>query len=821
VTDIPFRKILGLNQQTYQCLKLALSLNLRRQIFIAVCDDLTLRDRLAAQLLAELANPSPPAQLNRALEPGGQRYPRLVTLDLSLSDPNPIVQVAQWLSQSPPPKTGNRRAPMPAFQFVGIEHLTRQSAAVQRLFLTHLQGIERSLPVLESSLLLWMPRPWFRSMPQSAPEFWRCRTGVFEFVGDPTPLPTASTPRPQMRPQMATATAATAAQAAQATPQKTVPAIAKTNGLPKSQTTESEKLWDDLSRDLEKLDQVHADAATAAKAKAPQPGSSDRPATGSNGTNASLQTQPAKASPNAPTGRNQSPGATKPPSSRPAQPASTASSSISPAAQPPVAKTQPPAATSAPRQPVKSDAAVDQPAQARPPQVQTGSKPSQQSVVTTSTPKQGELAASQARIQVPAGASEAVQPLPLLQQIELLHQQQAPPAVLANAYRTLGNLYRDRIEQGDASPQNLMIAIQAYEQVLLCLDETSNLWADILNDLGNLYWMLSRSPLSPDQALPYLQQGIQAYQLALTKVDPQAQPQTFPMIQNNLGAAYADLARYQEPAENLQRSVQSYQQALRYRKADVEPLRYASTQNNLGTTYWNLAQHQQPKVNLKQAIAAYSEALRYYNPKQEPLNYAMIQNNLGTAYWNLAQQEQPKDWLGLALGAYRMALKYRTLEAAPAAFAATQNNLGTAYWHMANHVKDDPEARLDYLEQAIAAYKATLVAAEKLAKSSQPIPLNFDLNATHNNLGLAHYQIASDPHVSVETQARSNHLEASLHHQLQALQGWQQKPEFSQTALSCLLQTIRAFYSQFGIQGQNLALSKVPGHLLPQILPQL
>lgn len=814
MTDIPFRKILGLNQQTYQCLKLALSLNLRRQIFIAVCDDLTLRDRLAAQLLAELANPSPTA-LNRATETGGQRYPRLVTLDLSLSDPNPIVQVAQWLSQSPPPKTGNRRAPMPAFQFVGIEHLTRQSAAVQRLFLTHLQGIERSLPVLESSLLLWMPRPWFRSMPQSAPEFWRCRTGVFEFVGDPTPLPVASTPQPRTRPQAAIA--ATAAQVTQAAVQTNVPAIAKTNGLPQSQATESESLWDALDRDLAKLDQSNAAATPVARAKAPQPGSSDRPLANSNGTGTAPH-QPIT-SPAVPTGRNQSPGAA--PGARPAQSASAVPPRVTPPAQPPAAKTQPPAATPAPRQPVKSDAAVDQPAQAGPPQVQTGSKPSQQPVVTTSTPKQGELAESKARIQLPPGASETVQPLPLLQQIELLHQQQAPPAVLANAYRTLGNLYRDRIEQGDASPQNLMIAIQAYEQVLLCLDETSNQWADILNDLGNLYWMLSRSPLSPDQALPYLQQGIQAYQLALTKVDPQAQPQTFPMIQNNLGAAYADLARYQEPAENLQRSVQAYQQALRYRKADIEPLRYASTQNNLGTTYWNLAQHQQPKVNLKQAIAAYSEALRYYNPKQEPLNYAMIQNNLGTAYWNLAQQEQPKDWLGLALGAYRMALKYRTLEVAPAAFAATQNNLGTAYWHMANHMKDDAEARLDYLEQAIAAYKATLIAAEKLAKSSQPIPLNFDLNATHNNLGLAHYQIASDPHVSAEAPARSNHLEASLHHHLQALQGWQQKPEFSQTALSCLLQTIRAFYNQFGIQGQNLALSKVPGHLLPQILPQL
>ncbi|HEY9646240.1 MAG TPA: hypothetical protein V6C88_07725, partial [Chroococcidiopsis sp.] len=185
MADIPFRKILGQNQQTYQRLKLALSLHLRRQIFVAVCDDLTLRDRLAAQLVDDLSGP-PPAVSDSSASSDAQRYPRLVSLTLNLSDPNPIGQIAQWAQEFPPPRVGNRRVILPIFQILGIEQLTRQPAAVQRLFLAHLESIERNLAVIESGLVLWVSQPWFNALPQSAPDFWRCRSGTFEFLGEPT-----------------------------------------------------------------------------------------------------------------------------------------------------------------------------------------------------------------------------------------------------------------------------------------------------------------------------------------------------------------------------------------------------------------------------------------------------------------------------------------------------------------------------------------------------------------------------------------------------------------------------------------------------------
>jgi tetratricopeptide (TPR) repeat protein len=354
--------------------------------------------------------------------------------------------------------------------------------------------------------------------------------------------------------------------------------------------------------------------------------------------------------------------------------------------------------------------------------------------------------------------------LQLLKQIETLHRQQGTQAEKTEAYRLLGNLYRDRIEQGEISYQNLLIAIFAYEQALTHLeDDNAPLWSDGLNDIGNLYWMLSRQFPDPEMSLSYLEQGIAAYQLALSKTNPKTRPQSYAMIQNNLGSAYGDLARYQMSAEILQRSVAAYEEALRYRKLDDDPARYAATQNNLGTAYWNLAQYQQPVRCLRQAITAYQEALQYYTRDREPMHYAMIQNNLGTAYWNLAQhaksapEEAASNGNGIsatelliqAVKAYGTALFFRTLEASPAAHAATQNNLGTAYWHLAALPDLSPEDHQQCLQRAITAYQAALAAVNYLqtAGTAYAPALTFDPCATESNLGLAYYHLAIDQQI--------------------------------------------------------------------------
>ncbi|MEG4107145.1 tetratricopeptide repeat protein [Microcoleus sp. S13_C5] len=763
--SIPSQKVSSSNKLIYQRLKQAIDLNLRRQIFIAACDDLCLRDCLAARLQTELAAESAGSDPRSPID-----YPRFVSLELDLSEPNPWGSIAAWLTQHPPPQNRGSYSRLPGFQILGAEHLTRQSAAVQWSFLSYLRDIEANLQMCESTLLLWVSRPWLSSIEQSAPEFWHWRTGVFEFEGEPTPA--------------------------------------------KGDFGH----FDDFgnSGDLRNL--------------------RDSGDFGNKLLISSLSGQSPIPDEQSPIPDEQSPISYPPspaPDSKSVQLTEDEQSPISP-----------------------------------PPSPAPDSKSVQLADLVLAA------ASEELEAENDATSEENFLPLQTLQYIELLQEHQCSCEALALAYHSLGNYYRDRILGGDVSEQNLTIAIRAIEQVIAYLEVdtnsqqnqplteecarliaqlTQNLTqyapesnslppiSDLLNDLGTLYWMLSRdrtNALNTSDPVSSLERSIALYLEGLNRTDAETVPQTRVRLNKNLGIASADLARYRDKTENLQQAVAAYQQALLDLDPAVEPQQYAAAQNNLATAYWNLAQDGEPIVYLKSAIAAYTQALSCYSPEREPLNYAGVQNNLGTACWNLAQHEPSEPLLVRAISAYREALKYRTRELVPAAAAATYNNLGTAYWHLANQFQQK-QARTESLQQAITAYEAALDIAGELDRTQ----LTFDALAARNNLGLAHYQLATDPDFATNKVAQTSHLEAALHHQLQVCAEWgqhlndkgltygdklnlqaaanSQAADSRQTALSYIVKTIRAFYSECGLPGQNLALSKVPGDLLPEILRRL
>jgi tetratricopeptide (TPR) repeat protein len=431
-------------------------------------------------------------------------------------------------------------------------------------------------------------------------------------------------------------------------------------------------------------------------------------------------------------------------------------------------------------------------------------------------------------------------PLKLLEQVEQLHHRGTSRGELAHAYLKLGSFYRDGLSKGNGGsqdggtvspellPQYLTLAILAYKEAIALMEKDAPEWGDLANDLGNCHWMRSRYQAQPEEKLPDLFQAVELYHQGLQYLDAQAQPTVWARIQNNLGAVYSELARYQDRQENLERSIGAYQQALNYRKGesggDLRP--YAATQNNLGTAYWNLAQHRDAVENLKQAVSAYSEALRHHSRTEQPLEYGMIQNNLGTAYWNLAQYEKPKDYLMLAIAAYQIALMYRTTQTVPAAHAATQNNLGTAYWHLANHSQSEPELRAEFLTEAIAAYDAAITLGETLSQqaggqSSPQKILAFDLIAAHTNVGLAHYQLVTQTNTIPDATCRVQHLQAALDHYIQGATATEDQPERHQNAWAYIVQIVRTIYAEFGIEGQTKALSRVPGSLLSELMRRL
>ncbi|MEM9245750.1 MAG: hypothetical protein AAGA67_08445, partial [Cyanobacteria bacterium P01_F01_bin.153] len=195
------------NQKTYDRLKQSLGLELRRQVFVAVCDDLVVRAHLSQRLIRDRAMGT-----HR-----GELISQVVTVTLDPQRPSLQQSIFDGFQQYRHTNQHYRPTPQgyltsaavkhdPVVQLFGIEDLTRQSAHIQRQFLQNLNQLpKRPLPAA-GALILWVPRPWVNSIRQSAPDFWQWHTGFFEFDGDPRPFdPEAADnalPQPSFQPQL-------------------------------------------------------------------------------------------------------------------------------------------------------------------------------------------------------------------------------------------------------------------------------------------------------------------------------------------------------------------------------------------------------------------------------------------------------------------------------------------------------------------------------------------------------------------------------------------------------------------------------------------
>ncbi|MBU6228790.1 MAG: tetratricopeptide repeat protein [Cyanobacteria bacterium REEB459] len=177
---LPSHTFLGHNQESYQDLRQTLQLSLRRQLLIAVCDNTELQEELAHRLEIDLR---PDTLAPAAALQGRPNQSPLVTLRLDLQQPDLVRQVLVWLKRQ---RFLQGSLPViPAFQILGVESLTRQSATVQNRFLASLAQVDTLLTRADCRLVVWIPRPWLGKIRQSVPAFWRSRSGLFEFVGEP------------------------------------------------------------------------------------------------------------------------------------------------------------------------------------------------------------------------------------------------------------------------------------------------------------------------------------------------------------------------------------------------------------------------------------------------------------------------------------------------------------------------------------------------------------------------------------------------------------------------------------------------------------
>jgi tetratricopeptide (TPR) repeat protein len=854
VISLDSQTFLGHNQATYQNLRLALQLNLRRQLLLAICDDVTLQGQLAQRLEADLNTSSLGGITSPSMRPGP--CSPMVTLPLNIDNPDPVRQVLLWLKQHRLLKASAQT--IPAFQIVGIEYLTGRSPTLQNKFLASLTYVDALITRLDCRLLIWVPRPWVGKIQQAVPTFWRSRSGSFEFVGDPTPTPKRPvsfdiTPR-QSKKTAAPKPPGTQIELPRVGQSRPQPGNPTRPHPPMAAASPDKNLWTVLREDLSAFEHPELEAKDLTETKphgtqesADWPvGPAQAPLT-STGLKAGVYPQSQSHGPTSVSTRftvvdeasltsvifppSHSSGSAADPAAlgatKPASPTELLSSAAAGATKP-----------APPTEPSDLDVEhLHAPAQLR---LQI------QAQKLSSTPKVAEAEGLSVEIPRPEPrpatpgrhdlnfihGTPSVDDLPrelatddevvaLWQYVQTLEAKHAGPLTLSRAYLGLAQKGRDLLESGTVNPPLLDFAIQLYRQAIHGLLEGDENWCDALNDLASLYWLRSQREETPEAVVDWLQRSIKAYQTALKGSQPSADLEPLLRLYSNLGTVHSLLASLDEPLANLQESQMAYKQALLYAPVDKLPIEYANLQNSLGAVHWRLAQlGDQPQHQLQLAIKAYAEALTHRSPEDTPLDYAMIQNNIGIAYWSLAQHEDSHLLLENAITAYQMALQYRTPETLPHGCAATHNNLGTAYWDLAQQCLRDPDQRLDHLRKAVAAYENALNVAEVALQVDAAKPLGFDVWATFHSAGVVHDQLAQGLSTASAEQRRS-HLQQALQHYLLAYQGWQDNPQQLDVLVAALVYNVHLSFDILGLTGQQAVLSQIPGELLPAILGQL
>lgn len=660
----------GHNQEIYQQLQDALSSTPPHQLWIAICDDLPLQRQLAATVETDVQEPS--AQTT-------------TQLFFQAESPNLVQQLRDWAQRVPSPKPQ-------LLQILGIEQLTYQGADQQYQFLRSLRGLHPFWPQLGCSLLIWLPRPWLKQVRRAVPTL--CRT-VFEFIGEPTPLPA----RIEAPSRQATFSSQQwhfldNAVLGLSTPSHTDVSEATVGANTQSPATDlaesatdnpeiadpaaqifSDDLWNELQTGTLSTDEASLFLPL------PLP---DYSATSDTDTSADTSADTSL---------------------------ETAASAVSESAPGQVFPIEP------------------SPAEATP------------------DPDAWALA-YKLRDQVQAGdASEATLSQAIRQYEALQPKAQATPHRI-EALNDLGSLYwlwSQYAADMDIYRARLSQSCGLYEAALSPVDPgaDSEILARLHSNLGSVYSLLA----GHQNAAHFLDKAIRSFHRALQYTPLETLPGEYATLQTHLGTAYWSLAQQTRKPAQLHRAISAYQEALQHSQPQSQPQPYAQLLNNLGIALWSLARYERPVFLLGEAVKAYRGALIYRTLEADPAGCAATHNNLGTAFWDLGGHSEEKSEAQIsawrqAAAAYEQALSAAQQVAAGALgfdLWATHHSVGVVFDQLAIAAAPDTSVQQANFVKAVGHYVQALTGWRTLEAAAAETALQAlvrNLHLQNQHLGI-------------------------------------------------------------------------------------
>ncbi len=188
-------------------------------------------------------------------------------------------------------------------------------------------------------------------------------------------------------------------------------------------------------------------------------------------------------------------------------------------------------------------------------------------------------------------------------------------------------------------------ALQAYRQAFqfVSADETPELWAEILLDLGQTFTEAA-ARVSSTKSVDIYKNAVKAFSASLEVLTVEAHPEKWGQVQNSLGATMAimGLEAIGEKADSLfSAAAAAFRNSLTVFSKEATPILWAKTQNNLGATLSEFAVRTGDAAGaelMRQAVAAFNSSLEVRKRESTPRQWAALQKNLATAYAYL------KDW---------------------------------------------------------------------------------------------------------------------------------------------------------------------------------
>jgi len=188
-------------------------------------------------------------------------------------------------------------------------------------------------------------------------------------------------------------------------------------------------------------------------------------------------------------------------------------------------------------------------------------------------------------------------------------------------------------------------ALKAYQQALQFTSdqETPELWADILMDLGRTYSEAASRMNTTNNAEVY-GNSVKAYLAAADVFTFEKAPKKWGQIQNSLGATLAIMGLEETGAKSdslLNAGVQALRNSLKVFTEEEAPAFWARSENNLGATLAEMAirkERAEGEKLMAAAVLAYKNSMRVRTRKAMPGQWTQLQRSIASAYAYL------KDW---------------------------------------------------------------------------------------------------------------------------------------------------------------------------------